>query len=67
MTEETKEQEAGTVAGGQNERLVMHCSFCGTSNNDKHVKKMIAGDDSCICDNCVYQCLGILLGKAEQK
>jgi len=41
MTDETKEQEASTVSGGQNERLVMRYGCTGTHGG---INKM--------CDHC---------------
>lgn len=37
--------------------LLLHCSFCGKSQDE--VKKLIAGPDSFICDECVHLCVGI--------
>ncbi len=33
---------------------ITHCSFCGRPSTD--VKKMIAGQDACICDTCIRLC-----------
>lgn len=41
----------------------LSCSFCGKSQNQ--VKKLIAGPDVYICDDCVTLCGNILLGKAS--
>lgn len=38
----------------------LHCSFCG--KNAAEVKKLIAGPDVYICDECVDLCHGILTG-----
>ena len=38
----------------------LHCSFCG--KNSKEVKKLIAGPDVYICDECIDLCHGILKG-----
>ncbi|MBK5260318.1 MAG: hypothetical protein JJE51_12045 [Thermoanaerobaculia bacterium] len=38
--------------------VVLRCSFCNKSQND--VKKLIAGLDVQICDECIDICLGIL-------
>lgn len=40
MTEETKDQEASTVLGGQNERLVMLFSCAGTYEIKTHSGKI---------------------------
>lgn len=37
---------------------LLHCSFCGKSQ--KHVKKIIAGPNAYICDECVELCSEIL-------
>lgn len=36
---------------------LLHCSFCGKSQDE--VKKLIAGPDSFICDECVHLCVGV--------
>lgn len=36
---------------------LLHCSFCGKSQNE--VKKLIAGPDSFICNECVDLCSGM--------
>ncbi len=38
----------------------LHCSFCG--KNAKEVKKLIAGPDVYICDECVNLCRDVLAG-----
>ena len=38
----------------------LHCSFCG--KNSEEVKKLIAGPEVYICDECVKLCHGILVG-----
>ena len=37
----------------------LHCSFCGKP--DSQVQRMIRGPGVCICDDCVYLCLQVLL------
>ncbi len=39
----------------------LHCSFCG--KNTKEVKKLIAGPEVYICDECIDLCYGLLRGK----
>lgn len=41
----------------------LHCSFCSKSANE--VKKLIAGPNVYICDECVYLCHGILVGSTK--
>ena len=36
-----------------------HCAFCGRP--DDQVQRMIQGPGICICDECVYLCLQVLL------
>lgn len=38
---------------------LVSCNFCYRDSGE--VKKMIAGDDVYICNECVYQCVGILV------
>ena len=40
------------------ENANLHCSFCGKSA--KEVKKLIAGPDVYVCDECVGKCHDIL-------
>jgi len=42
----------------QDDPKMMHCSFCG--KHQELVDRMIAGRDSCICNECVDLCMGIL-------
>ena len=37
----------------------LRCSFCGRA--DDQVQRMIQGPGVCICDECVYLCLQVLL------
>ena len=37
----------------------LRCSFCGKP--DSQVQRMIRGPGVCICDECVYLCLQVLL------
>lgn len=39
-------------------RPLMRCSFCGKS--DKDVKKLVAGPNVFICDECIATCNAIL-------
>ena len=39
--------------------LTLRCSFCGRA--DDQVQRMIQGPGVCICDDCVYLCLQVLL------
>jgi ATP-dependent Clp protease ATP-binding subunit ClpX len=40
-----------------------YCSFCGKSQHE--VRKLIAGPNVFICDECVELCLGILADTGE--
>ena len=45
---------------------LLHCSFCGKSQNE--VKKLIAGRGVYICDECIEVCINIVADEmAEQK
>lgn len=39
----------------------LHCSFCGKSQ--KEVRKIIAGESACICDECINTCKDTLNSK----
>ena len=41
-------------------KATQYCSFCGSSQDD--VRKLIAGDTVCICNNCVELCVDICQG-----
>lgn len=43
----------------------LHCSFCG--KNAQEVKKLIAGPNVYICDECVDLCYSILAGEPDGK
>ena len=43
---------------------IFSCSFCGKSQKD--VKKLIAGPDSYICDECVALCAEIISEDSEE-
>ncbi len=47
----------------EKEKEVLHCSFCGKSQHE--VKKLIAGPNVFICDECVDLCIDII--KEENK
>ncbi|MDR2861856.1 MAG: ATP-dependent Clp protease ATP-binding subunit ClpX, partial [Syntrophobacterales bacterium] len=40
------------------EQEIMQCSFCGKDQND--VRKLVAGSDACICDECIHLCRSII-------
>jgi ClpX C4-type zinc finger len=42
-------------------KIIYNCSFCGKSQHE--VRKLIAGPDSFICDECVDLCVGIIGGR----
>lgn len=41
-----------------NNNEVLHCSFCGKSQDE--VKKLIAGRGVYICDECIEVCINIV-------
>lgn len=42
---------------------ILHCSFCGKHKNA--VKKLIVGDSSAICNDCIELCTDLLLSDIE--
>jgi ATP-dependent Clp protease ATP-binding subunit ClpX len=46
------------MSKSDNEKEVLHCSFCGKSQHE--VKKLIAGPNVFICDECVDLCVDII-------
>lgn len=47
----------------EEENKLSHCSFCGT--NKEHVKKLIVGDGSAICNDCVELCNELLADESK--
>jgi hypothetical protein len=47
----------GVVPDPDTPREVLYCSFCGKGQHE--VKKLVAGPDVCICDECVDLCVDI--------
>ena len=47
-----------TEKNGKNKKETLHCSFCGKSQHE--VKKLIAGPNAFICDECVSLCTDII-------
>ncbi len=45
------------------ERKILRCSFCGKPQDT--VRRLIAGNDAYICDECVHLCLDILSDELE--
>ena len=52
------------MAGKENNKF-SRCSFCGKMQSQ--VGRLIAGKDSCICNECVGLCLGILEDELQQE
>jgi ATP-dependent Clp protease ATP-binding subunit ClpX len=46
------------------EKEILHCSFCGKSQHE--VKKLIAGPNVFICDECVDLCVDIIREESKQ-
>lgn len=46
------------MSKSEKEKEVLHCSFCGKSQHE--VKKLIAGPNVFICDECVDLCIDII-------
>lgn len=51
--------------GGGNYGTVLHCSFCGKSQDE--VRKLIAGPTVYICDECIELCNEIIAEEAEER
>ncbi len=49
----------------ETEDKVLHCSFCGKSQNE--VKKLIAGRGVYICDECIEVCINIVSDEAKEE
>ena len=52
-------------ANGGNYGSVLHCSFCGKSQDE--VRKLIAGPTVYICDECIKLCNEIIAEEAEER
>ena len=52
-------------ANGGNYGTVLHCSFCGKSQDE--VKKLIAGPTVYICDECIELCNEIIAEETEER
>jgi len=52
-------------ANGGNYGTVLHCSFCGKSQDE--VRKLIAGPTVYICDECIELCNEIIAEEAEER
>ncbi|HJX60368.1 MAG TPA: ATP-dependent Clp protease ATP-binding subunit ClpX, partial [Thermodesulfobacteriota bacterium] len=51
--------------GGGNYGTVLHCSFCGKSQDE--VRKLIAGPTVYICDECIELCNEIIAEETEER
>ena len=56
--------ERPTRSGGDNGKI-LYCSFCGKSQHE--VRKLIAGPNVFICDECVELCNDIIREELEDK
>ncbi|MCJ7641821.1 MAG: ATP-dependent Clp protease ATP-binding subunit ClpX [Desulfobacterales bacterium] len=52
-------------ADGGNVGTVLHCSFCGKSQDE--VRKLIAGPTVYICDECIELCNEIIVEETEER
>jgi len=52
-------------ANGGNYGAVLHCSFCGKSQDE--VRKLIAGPTVYICDECIELCNEIIAEETEER
>lgn len=53
------------TTSGKEKKETLYCSFCGKSQHE--VKKLIAGQNGYICDECVSLCADIISGEKEEK
>jgi ATP-dependent Clp protease ATP-binding subunit ClpX len=58
-------KEKKMKANGGNYGTVLHCSFCGKSQDE--VKKLIAGPTVYICDECIELCNEIIAEETEER
>jgi len=58
-------KEKRMKGNGGNYGTVLHCSFCGKSQDE--VRKLIAGPTVYICDECIELCNEIIAEEAEEK
>ena len=49
----------------ENKGELLHCSFCGKSQDE--VKKLIAGRGVYICDECIEVCINIVADEMEEQ
>ena len=68
LLKKQKSREASTVRTSEPETSAdkpvrnsptLRCSFCGKPDNQ--VQRMVQGPGVCICDDCIYLCLQVLL------
>ena len=43
------------------EKPEVYCSFCGLSNKDEDVEKIVAGQSVAICNRCIVYCVSTLI------
>ena len=53
------------MTDNKNNQELLHCSFCGKSQNE--VKKLIAGRGVYICDECIEVCINIVADEMEEE
>ena len=53
------------MTDNKNNQDLLHCSFCGKSQNE--VKKLIAGRGVYICDECIEVCINIVADEMEEE
>jgi ATP-dependent Clp protease ATP-binding subunit ClpX len=58
-------KEKRMKANGGNYGTVLHCSFCGKSQDE--VRKLIAGPTVYICDECIELCNEIIAEETEER
>jgi ATP-dependent Clp protease ATP-binding subunit ClpX len=58
-------KEKKMKANGGNYGTVLHCSFCGKSQDE--VRKLIAGPTVYICDECIELCNEIIAEETEER
>src|SRR3990172_11127329 len=58
-------KEKSMKANSGNYGSVLHCSFCGKSQDE--VRKLIAGPTVYICDECIELCNEIIAEETEER
>ena len=64
LLDDYRKETIEAKAAGTLKKEIVFCSFCNKSQ--RHVRKMIAGPEANICDECVDICLAVLNDEGEE-